>query len=232
MKNKLAFLKTKQNALLLTGFATVCTLAVSLTHMWTAPLIEQQKQLAVLNSLNELLIPAKFDNNPLLNCTILSVPKITGSDLPQTFYRATLNGQPYAIVFQTRTEEGYNGLIEMLVAIDNNGVVQGTRTLTHQETPGLGDKIELAKSDWILSFEQKSVRSEDDDKWNVKKDGGRFDQFTGATITPRAIVKQLRHAVFYAQHHFDNIFASPNDCLASSNKQVQSLTAKEYSDEK
>ncbi|MDC2890908.1 FMN-binding protein [Psychrosphaera algicola] len=135
MKNKLAFLKTKQNALLLTSFATVCTLAVSLTHMWTAPLIEQQKQIAVLNSLNELLDPAKFDNNPLLNCTKLSVPKITGSDLPQTFYRATLNGQPYATVFQTRTEQGYNGLIELLVAIDNNGVVQGTRTLTHQETP-------------------------------------------------------------------------------------------------
>lgn len=215
MKRRLTIFKTKQNAFLLTAFATVCTLAVSLTNLWTAPIIEQQKQQAVLKSLYELLDETQFDNNPLQNCAILSEPQITGTDEPVVFYRAQLGQEPYALVYETKTEQGYNGLIELLTAVDNQGKVQGVRTISHQETPGLGDKIELRKSDWILSFNQKQVESLDDSNWQVKKDGGRFDQFTGATITPRAIVEQLRTSVFNASGDFQRIFSAPNDCLSN-----------------
>ncbi len=206
--------KTKKNALLLAAFATACTLIVALTYLLTAPVIEQQKQQNVLNTITQVLDETKFDNNPLFNCTLVSDPALTGQETTIPVYRATLNGDPYAIAFQTQTQKGYNGRIEMMVAIDKQGRIQGVRTLSHQETPGLGDKIELQKSDWILDFNGKSVASEDDARWTVKKDGGQFDQFTGATITPRAYVNQLRTSVHYAKTNFETLFSASNDCLA------------------
>jgi len=213
MKGRLTKYKTKINAILLTAFASVCTLMVSLTHLWTAPIIEQQKQQDILNKLTEVLVANKFDNNPLEQCTYLHDADITGLDSPQIIYRATFDGKPYAIIYQTRTQQGYNGLIELMVAVDQSGKVQGVRTLSHQETPGLGDKIELAKSDWITSFDQKQVKDAKDSRWYVKKDGGDFDQFTGATITPRAIVNQLRTSIDTVNSKFDQIFAMENQCL-------------------
>ena len=212
MKGRLTKYKTKLNALLLTAFATVCTLLVALTNLWTAPIIEEQKRLDVLNKLKQVLVESKFDNNPLNNCVVITDKTITGVDSPVTLYRATFNEVPYAVVFQTRTQQGYNGLIELMVAVDVNGQVQGVRTLTHQETPGLGDKIELAKSDWILSFNNKRVKDKDDSRWFVKKDGGDFDQFTGATITPRAIVNQLRTSIDELNGQFNTLFQASNDC--------------------
>lgn len=207
-------LTTKKNALLLTAFAAVCTFFVALTHLLTKPVIEHQKQQNVLQKLTQVLDASRFDNNPLYNCTIVTDSQLTGSDKPVTVYRATKDNQPYAIIFQSQTPNGYNGKINMITAVDKNGVVQGVRTLEHQETPGLGDKIELAKSDWILSFANKVVKSDNDPKWFIKKDGGQFDQFTGATITPRAIVNQLRTSIYYATSEFENLYAAPNDCQA------------------
>jgi len=216
MKGRLTKYKTKLNALLLTAFASVCTLLVALTNLWTAPIIEQQKQLDVLNKLKQVLVAGKFDNNPLHHCSILKDKSISGTEAPIKIYRATFDKQPYALIFQTRTQQGYNGLIELMVAIDHQGEVQGVRTLSHQETPGLGDKIELAKSDWILSFNEKQVLNEDDSRWFVKKDGGDFDQFTGATITPRAIVNQLRTSIIAVNGQFDRLFEAANDCMVNS----------------
>jgi electron transport complex protein RnfG len=221
MKGRLTKYKTKINALLLTAFASVCTLLVALTNLWTAPIIEQQKQLDVLNKLKQVLVTGKYDNNPLFQCVVVTDKSITGKDTSLPIYRATLNGEPYALIYQTSTQQGYNGLIELMVAIDGNGKVQGVRTLEHQETPGLGDKIELAKSDWILSFGQKSVKNKDDSRWFVKKDGGDFDQFTGATITPRAIVNQLRTSINAANSQFDALFSASNECVISQdNEQI------------
>lgn len=231
MKRRLTIFKTKQNAMLLTAFAAVCTLAVSLTNLWTAPIIEQQKQQAVLKSLYALLDESRFDNNPLNNCAVLVKPEITGSTEAITFYRAYLGETPYAIVFESKTNNGYNGLIELLAAVDNQGVVQGVRTISHQETPGLGDKIELAKSDWITSFNGKQVTAINDPLWQVKKDGGRFDQFTGATITPRAIVTQLRSSVFNAKSQFEQIFSAPNDCAVNATSITNNDNATENSND-
>lgn len=219
--NRVTLLTTRKNALLLTAFAAVCTLFVALTHLLTKPVIEQQKQQNVLNKLTQVLDDNKFNNNPLFNCTEVTDTALSGDNNPITVYRATLDDTPYAIVFQTQTNNGYNGKITMMVALDQSGTVQGVRTLEHQETPGLGDKIELSKSDWILAFAGKEVESEKDPQWFIKKDGGQFDQFTGATITPRAMVNQLRTSIYQATLSFDAIFSAPNECEVASEPQAK-----------
>ncbi|HBQ6636558.1 electron transport complex subunit RsxG, partial [Klebsiella pneumoniae] len=95
--------------------------------------------------------------------------------------------------------DGYSGAIQLLVAADFSGTVLGTRVTEHHETPGLGDKIELRLSDWITHFAGKVIHGQGDSHWAVKKDGGDFDQFTGATITPRAVVNAVKRAGLYAQ---------------------------------
>jgi electron transport complex protein RnfG len=110
------------------------------------------------------------------------------------------------------TPSGYSGDINLLTAVFANGEIAGVRVTKHEETPGLGDKVEVKKSDWITLFKGQNVLSEDDSRWAVKKDGGQFDQFTGATITPRAVVGSVKQAVLFAQAEFDNLFAAPNIC--------------------
>lgn len=104
------------------------------------------------------------------------------------FFSASLNGQPSGIVMTSETQ-GYGGPIQLLTGIDAKGVITGVRVISHKETPGLGDAIELGHSPWIRSFDGKSLTNLTEQQWHVKKDGGRFDAFTGATITPRAVVK-------------------------------------------
>ena len=107
---------------------------------------------------------------------------------------------------------GYSGDINLLSAVYRDGTIAGVRVTKHEETPGLGDKVEVKKSDWITTFNTKTVQSESDDRWAVKKDGGQFDQFTGATITPRAVVGSVKNAVLYAQDNFDALFTAANAC--------------------
>lgn len=113
-------------------------------------------------------------------------------------YRARLNGSDSAVIISSQAPNGYNGRISILVGIFFDGTIAGVRVTSHRETPGLGDDVELAKSDWILSFNGKSLKIPLEEKWEVKKDGGNFDQFTGATITPRAIVAAVLNTLkFY-----------------------------------
>ncbi|EED24712.1 electron transport complex protein RnfG [Vibrio sp. 16] len=108
--------------------------------------------------------------------------------------------------------DGYNGAIKLIVGIAQNGKVLGSRILSHQETPGLGDKIDLRVSDWMLSFSGKTVTEENQSTWKVRKDGGQFDQFTGATITPRAVVKAVKNTVSYVNTHREQILNQPLNC--------------------
>lgn len=212
MSSNLTLLASKKNALLLGAFATACTLMVSLTYVLTKPAIEKQEKQQTFLKVTQVLDAAKFDNNPLDNCAMVQDVEISGLEIETPIYRATKDGEPYALIYQTETKQGYNGLIKLIVGVDASGVVQGVRTLTHQETPGLGDKIELAKSDWVLDFNAKQVAGTDDSHWFVKKDGGDFDQFTGATITPRAVVNQLRTSIVKLNQNFSQIFALANAC--------------------
>ena len=122
-------------------------------------------------------------------------------------YIATLRGQPSAVILQVTAPDGYSGAIHLLVGIKAGGQLAGVRVLRHKETPGLGDKIELSKSPWVKSFDNKSLANPGADGWAVKKDGGKFDQFAGATITPRAVVKAVHQALQYFDQHQAELLA-------------------------
>ncbi|WP_018277257.1 electron transport complex subunit RsxG [Teredinibacter turnerae] len=147
--------------------------------------------------LAQVLPQSYFDNDPLHNATEIVDTSLSSS--PVQVYTATKNGKASAFVFQVETE-GYGGTITLMLALTPEGEIVGLRTLSHKETPGLADKIETDKSDWILGFNGLSLSNTAREKWAVKKDGGQFDQFTGATITPRAVVKGVFGGLeFYAR---------------------------------
>ena len=115
--------------------------------------------------------------------------------------------QPVAAIFTATTPDGYSGNIRLVVGINADQTLAGVRVLTHKETPGLGDWIDAEKSDWILSFSGKSLQNPKDTGWAVKKEGGEFDQFTGATITPRAVVVAVKKVLIWSGQHTDILYA-------------------------
>jgi len=123
-----------------------------------------------------------------------------------TGYRARRNNEVTGIILPATARDGYSGDIRLLVGIDRGGTVAGVRVLSHRETPGLGDKIELKKSDWVLSFDHKTLADPAPDRWAVIKDGGDFDAFTGATVTPRAVVAAVKSAMEYSQNNRNTLF--------------------------
>jgi len=143
------------------------------------------------------VLPEGFADNDLLKDTV----KIAGADgKPVTLYRSRHAGKVNGAVFQV-AGRGYAGEIVVLIGVDGSGRMLGARVIKHLETPGLGDKIEAAKSKWIRDFDGKSLGDQAAEKWAVKKDGGIFDQFAGATVTPRAVVKAVKGGLeFFAAH--------------------------------
>ncbi len=134
-------------------------------------------------SLAQVIPPSLQDNDPVADA--LTIESASGQ--PVRVYRAMQQGQVTAVAFQV-TGLGYAGPIELIMGLDTQGRILGVRVLSHRETPGLGDRIEAAKDDWILGFAGHSLGDPPESRWAVKKDGGDFDQFSGATITPRAVV--------------------------------------------
>lgn len=202
-----------KNAKILALFAIACTAAVGLVHLLTKDRIELQAQQQLIKQLNETIDENSHDNEMFRDCII--APSDTNSDLiTDVIYRARMNNRPVAAAIKTIAPGGYNGNIELLIAVNTDGSVSGVRTLLHKETPGLGDKVELKKSDWITKFSGKKVLEQNDSRWAVVKDGGMFDQFTGATITPRAVVKTVKKTVDYFKANQDAIFTSESNCEA------------------
>jgi len=202
-----------KNSKILALFAITCTAAVGLVHLLTKDRIEIQAQQQLIQQLNEIIPITRHDNEMFRDCII--VPNDGNSDLLiDVIYRARLNNTATAAAIKTVAPDGYSGNIELLIAINTDGSVSGVRTLLHKETPGLGDKIELRKSAWIETFSGKKVLDKNDNRWAVVKDGGMFDQFTGATITPRAVVKTVRKTIDYFQANQDDIFTTASNCGA------------------
>lgn len=169
---------------------------VGLSHEGTAARIASNEREALLQQLH-LLVPAQQIDNDMLNDVIeVSAPDALGSEVTRV-YRGRLDGEPVAAVLSPVVAQGYSGPIRLIVAIRFGGKLSGVRVLSHRETPGLGDKIEVERSDWILGFTGKSLLEPAPADWQVKRDGGQFDQFTGATITPRAIVRGVRNSLGY-----------------------------------
>lgn len=195
----------QKNGLLLAGFALVATALVLGVEQLTGDRIAAQQRAQTLSSLNELIPAARHDNDLYQSCRNLQQDALAGQQ-QTALYRAYQQGQPSALAAEIIAPNGYSGAIKLLLAIDASGEILGVRTLSHQETPGLGDKIELTKSDWIRSFAGKRVRSADDSRWAVQRDGGMFDQFTGATITPRAVVQAVKRASLFLSNNSEQLF--------------------------
>ena len=146
------------------------------------------------NSLSQVIPASIHDNNPVTNAIVMK------NDLGReiTVYRATKEGKVTGVAYEI-FGSGYAGEIKLMLGVDTEGKILGVRVLAHKETPGLGDKIDVKKGDWILRFTSLSLDNPLPDKWKVKKDGGQFDQFAGATITPRGVVAAIRKGLeFFA----------------------------------
>ncbi|MEZ9522969.1 electron transport complex subunit RsxG [Enterovibrio norvegicus] len=201
----------RNNGAILAIAALLSTGLVAITHSLTEDTIAEQQRLQLLEVLNQV-IPADIHDNPLAKTCTLVTSQDLGTDAPMPVYLASKNGEPTAMAIEAIAPDGYNGAIKVLVGVDTNNTVLGVRVLQHNETPGLGDKIDLNVSDWVLSFSGKTLESADDKRWAVFKDGGQFDQFTGATITPRAVVSAARKAAWYVSQHQEQIIRQPRDC--------------------
>ncbi|WP_457980568.1 electron transport complex subunit RsxG [Ectopseudomonas composti] len=189
-----------KNALVLGLFAIGTVGTVALLQQGTAERIAAAEREAQVRALAEILPAGSYDNHLLDNRIELNAPEL-GHRSPQSAYLALKSGQPSALILPVTAPDGYSGAIHLLVGIFADGRLAGVRVLSHKETPGLGDKIELVKSDWILGFAGKSLNNPGEDGWAVKKDRGDFDQFAGATITPRAVVKAVHGALRYFDTH-------------------------------
>ncbi len=189
-------------------FAAAGTTLVSFTFESTRDRIAANEREVLLRKLNALIEPGRYDNNPLEDTVTVSDPDLLGTPEPVTVYRARRESRPVALVLPVVTRQGYNGTIRLLVGINLDGTVAGVRVIAHHETPGLGDAIEEDRSDWIYGFDGKSLELPAAERWRVRKDGGDFDQLTGATITPRAIVRAVKQSLLYFQAHRDTLFAT------------------------
>jgi electron transport complex protein RnfG len=187
-------------------FAIVATSMVTLTETNTREKIRDNERQTLLSAINALIDTDSYNNEILSDTLTLAATPQLGTKEASVVYRARTNNQPVAVVLSSIAPNGYNGEIKLLLGIKYDGELAGVRVISHKETPGLGDKIDEKKSDWILKFEGLSLTNPTESKWKVTKDGGEFDQFTGATITPRAIVEAVKKALVYFQQHRDQLF--------------------------
>lgn len=192
-------------AAVLSLFAIIGALLVGLSYEGTVERIAQNEREALLTQLNAILPATEYDNPLLQDYLDVQAPARLGA--PQTrVYRARKNGQPVAVILSPVIATGYSGAINLVVGIRQDGRLAGVRVLSHRETPGLGDKIEAKRNPWILGFHDKSLQDPAPAQWKVRRDGGVFDQFTGATISPRGVVAAVKQALLYYQSEQGNLF--------------------------
>lgn len=193
-------------ALLLMTFAVIGAGVVGLTYDSTYERIKRNEQMVMLRKLNTILSPSEYDNDLLADQVELGPDLLLGTSEASKAYLAFKDNAPVAVVLSPVAPSGYSGPIHLLVGIYHDGTVAGVRVVKHRETPGLGDAIEFQRSDWILGFDDRSLDNPAPKQWKVKRDGGIFDQFTGATITPRAVVKAVHSALLYFEQHRKTLF--------------------------
>ena len=186
----------------------VATLLLAGTWALTRDRIVAAERRAQMQALEIVLPPDRYDNDLIADTVQVQAAAWLGRE-SATVHRAQLRGQPSALVLQTSAPDGYAAPIHLLVAVDQDGRVLGVRVTAHQETPGLGDDIETGRSDWITRFDGRSLGDPSTENWAVRKDGGRFDQFAGATVTPRAVVRAVKRCLDFVARHGDEIRAAP-----------------------
>ncbi len=196
-------------AMVLGAFALVGTTLLAITFSATKDNIAASEKKAKLALITQILPAVLYDNDIIRDA--IEQPRVAelGTTESTLVYRALKDSKPVAAVLEVIAPDGYAGKIKLLIAIKVNGEVAGVRVVSHKETPGLGDYVEIAKSDWIKGFDGTSLDKRQSKDWKVKKDGGQFDYMTGATITPRAVVKAVHKALVWFSSNREKIFVPP-----------------------
>ncbi|HFR4115109.1 TPA: electron transport complex subunit RsxG [Yersinia enterocolitica] len=188
----------KRHGITLALFAAGATGLTAVVNSLTESTIAHQAALQQKALLDQVVPAENYDNDMQAECYVVTDSAL-GNMAPHRLYLARKEGQPVAAAIETTAPDGYSGAIQLLVGADFGGNVLGSRVIEHHETPGLGDKIDIRISDWISHFSGQHVEGEQDKRWAVKKDGGDFDQFTGATITPRAVVRAVKNTALFLE---------------------------------
>lgn len=191
--------------------AIIGTTLLAGVHDLTRDRIAAQERRVVLDQLQQLIAASEYDNALQDDRFVFANETYFPNGQEVVAYRARSGGEPVAVILRFSAVNGYSGGIDLLAGIRTDGSLAGVRVTSHRETPGLGDAIETEKSDWILGFAGKSLQHPEPDAWGVRRDGGAFDQFTGATITPRAVVEAVQSALEYYAQHAGPLFDTPAD---------------------
>lgn len=191
--------------------AALATALVATTHHYTQPLIKANEQAYLERSLKPVLGGIAYENEITKSLLTLPVPHgLPGKETAQ-IYRIYADGEPAAALFIVSARDGFAGPIKLLIGVKIDGTITSVRVLQHKETPGLGDKIESGKSDWLLQFDARSLSAPGTDRWLIERDGGDFDQLTGASVTPRAIIKAIKETLLYFEANSADIFSARAD---------------------
>ena len=217
-KINLLGLSVKKNAMILSVFALLSTATVALVHQLTKDKIKNEIQRVMSQQLNSLVPHNLYDNSPIEDCILLidesSKEHSTLNNVSiNKVFRMRKNNHSIAMVISSTAHDGYSGDINLLIALSNQDELIGVEVVSHTETPGLGDKIESRKSQWLQQFKNISLNSFDKKNWAVKKDGGDFDALTGATITPRAVVNAIYSTTEYYLLNKKILFSKNSNCI-------------------
>lgn len=197
-----------RSGLTLTVIAAICTALVALTYSATRERIDANERAWLEQSLTPALSGLFFDSAVTESPITIPAPHELPGSQDAVIYRVYSASEPVAALFVVSARDGYSGAIRLLVGVDVNGVVTGVHVLAHRETPGLGDQIERTKSDWLDGFDGKSLGAPAAQGWKISRDGGEFDQLTGASVTSRAVVKAVRQTLEYFATSREAIFAA------------------------
>ena len=188
-------------------FSLLASTALSISYFVTKTPIEESDARAKRIFLNQVIPSNLYDNNLVKDTISVEPNPLIGNKKNIDIYRAKKNNQVIAVIIETIAPDGYSGEIKTLVGLDQEDKILGVRVITHKETPGLGDYIEIEKSQWIKNFDLRSLDKMTEKEWAVKKDGGDFDYVSGATITPRAVIKSTYKSLLYAKENKKRLFA-------------------------
>jgi electron transport complex protein RnfG len=202
------FKKVSITATAMIIFSLLASTALSISYFVTKTPIEESDAKAKRTFLNQVIPSNLYDNNLVKDTISVEPSPLIGNKKNIDVYRAKKNNQVIAVIIETIAPDGYSGEIKTLVGIDQEDKILGVRVIIHKETPGLGDYIEIEKSQWIKNFDLKSLGKMAEKEWAVKKDGGSFDYVSGATITSRAVIKSTYKSLLYVKENKKRLFAS------------------------
>jgi electron transport complex protein RnfG len=193
-------------------FAVLTTNIIAGTYLGTRERIAEEQRKAEEKALLEI-VPTARHNNSMLDDTIPVGPAdaLLGLRIEKRAFVARMDGHPVAVILPATAADGYSGDIDLIVGINSDGSVAGVRALAHKETPGLGDKVDIKKSNWVLGFNGRSLDNPVPEQWAVKRDKGVFDQFTGATITPRAVTAAVKRSLEYFTANRERLLPAQED---------------------